>query len=113
LLRYRRNRGTSGSELRFAHAALLAAAGALNMVLVLAGVLRQQADDCVEACATKPPIGGEVLDGLAGGEFVGHCAGWSDRPEVDGRRLAAAVRLYIEADSLTIIELLLPRLLDS
>ena len=100
-------------ELGFAHAALLAASGPLNVVLVLAGVLGQQADDCVAACAAKPPIGGEVLDRLAGGEFVGHCAAWSDRPEVCGRRLAAAVWLYIKADSLTIIELLQPRLLDS
>jgi hypothetical protein len=72
LLRRRRNPRASGSELGLARAALLATAGARDMVLVLAGVLRQQADDCVEAYAAEPPIGGEVFDGLAGGEFMGH-----------------------------------------
>ena len=50
-------RGASGSELGFAHAALLAAVGVLNVILVLARMLGQQTDDGVKAYAPNWPWG--------------------------------------------------------
>jgi hypothetical protein len=58
--------------LGLADKALLTTASALDVVLIVVGILGQLANDRVERRAPSSRVGGEVLDGLSYGEPMGH-----------------------------------------